>query len=95
MDTHLLSIITFIPAFAALILAVFLRGDFFRGLFFLVAFLRFTCVSDAPSPPPRRPVRGWNSKPWRPFSLRTSVAAKGRPKREVKSVSSSVFPVFR
>ena len=27
MDTHLLSIITFIPAFAALILAVFLRGD--------------------------------------------------------------------
>ena len=27
MDTHLLSIITFMPAFAALILAVFLRGD--------------------------------------------------------------------
>ncbi|KIN64705.1 NADH dehydrogenase subunit M [Sulfitobacter noctilucicola] len=27
MDTHLLSIITFLPAFAALILAVFLRGD--------------------------------------------------------------------
>ena len=27
MDTHLLSIITFLPAFAAVILAVFLRGD--------------------------------------------------------------------
>ncbi|APE43132.1 NADH-quinone oxidoreductase subunit M [Sulfitobacter alexandrii] len=27
MDTHLLSIITFLPAFAALVLAVFLRGD--------------------------------------------------------------------
>ncbi|OAN79394.1 NADH-quinone oxidoreductase subunit M [Sulfitobacter sp. EhC04] len=27
MDTHLLSIITFMPAFAALVLAVFLRGD--------------------------------------------------------------------
>ena len=36
--------------------------------------------------------RGGNSKPWRPFSFRKSIAENGRPKRDVKSVSSSVRP---
>ena len=85
--------------FAAVFFAVFFFAVFFLAFFFvvflLVAFF-FVVFFFAPSASPSAalPPRGWNSKPWRPFSLSTSVALNGRPKRDVKSVRSSVRPPF-
>ena len=73
----------FVPAFLGVFLEVF-----FEVGFFVVAFRRVVlapaAVPPSPVPPPPFFFRGGNSKPWRPLSLRTSVAEKGRPKREVK-----------
>ena len=80
----------FVPAF----LGVFLEVGFFAVAFRRVV-LAPVAVPPSPVSPPLFFFRGGNSKPWRPLSLRTSVAEKGRPKREVKLSRSSVLPVLR
>ena len=75
--------------------------SYFPVVFFLVAFFFvvffFVALPALAASPSSSPffLRGGNSKPWRPVSLSTSVAEKGRPKRLVKSSSSSVLPSRR
>ena len=85
----------------------FFAAVFFFAGFFLVALAFFPLSSCAASAADAsrlgvsslaalpRALRGGNSKPWRPVSFRTSVAENGRPKRDVKSSSSSVGPVLQ